>query len=230
MISSSKHNKKARKASKSKTGRKFRSSLNQKPTTINWNVPSGSEPGMRNLIRSDNRPYTVIQSSIQSSVLSSNGAVPVVYAKSYSSADIVQFSSFASIFDQYKVDFVEAWFTPYGAGLSASYNGNVRLYTVVDYDDANTGSLSPATMQEYTNCVTTRCTEGHYIKFKPHQAKAIYGGTFTQFGNEPAGWIDCASTSAAFYGVKAVLEPTISAGDVKVDLFSRLTVSFRNVF
>jgi len=185
---------------------------------------------MRNLIKTDNKPYRVIQSSIQSTVLTSNSAIPATYGKAYTSADILQFSSFASIFDQYRIDSVECWFTPYGPGLSASYAGNVRLYTVVDYDDANTGSLTPASMQEYTNCVTTRCTEGHYIKFRPHQAKALYGGAFTQFGNEPAGWVDCGSTAAQFYGVKAVLEPTVSASDVKVDLFSRLTVSFRNVF
>jgi hypothetical protein len=206
------------------------SSLNARPTTINWNVPSGSQPGMKNLIKKDNQKHTFIQSSIQGNVMTSNAAVPTTYAKSFTSADILQFSSFASIFDQYKIDFVEVWFTPYGAALNANYNANVRIYTVVDYDDANTGSLTPATMQEYTNCVTTRCTEGHYIKFKPHQAKAIYGGTFTAFGNEPAGWIDCASTAASMYGVKALIEPTSSAGDLKIDLVSRITVSFRNTF
>jgi len=207
-----------------------KSDLRSRPTTLNWNVVSEHEPGMKNLLIRDNKVHTFQQSSIQGNIVTTNASIASLFAKAWTSADIIQFSTFASVFDQYKIDFIECWFTPWGSGTAIAYNNNVRIYSAVDYDDASTGTLSPSTIQEYTNCVTTRCNEGHYIKFRPHQAKAIYGGAFTQFGNEVAGWVDCGSTSAQFYGVKLVCEPTGSASDIKIDLFSRITVSFRNVF
>jgi len=206
------------------------SDLKAAPTTLNWNVVAEHEPGMRNLLSRDNKVHTFQQSSVQGNIITSNSAIASVFGKAWTSADIVQFSTFASVFDQYKIDFIECWFTPWGPGTAIAYNNNVRTYSVVDYDDANTGTLTTSAIQEYTNCVTTRCNEGHYIKFKPHQAKALYGGAFTQFGNEVAGWTDCGSTSTQFYGVKFLCEPTGSASDIKIDLFSRITVSFRNVF
>jgi len=187
------------------------------------------EPGMRNLITKDNKVYRFMQSSIQGGVLTSNTSVPVFYSKSWTSADIVQFSSFASIFDQYRIDKVEVWCTPFGAAVYPNYGANTRFYSVVDYDDANSPS-TVAALQEYTNCVTTRCTEGHYIKFRPHIAVALYGGSFTQFGNKVSDWIDCGSTSVSHYGVKLGIEPTTSANDLRIDMFTRITVSFRNIF
>jgi hypothetical protein len=205
------------------------SSLNAKPNTIQWNVLAQPEPGFRNTIRKDNKVYRFQQVSEQGVVLTSDAALQKFFSKSFTSADILQFSSFAAVFDQYKIEAVEVWLTPYGPALATVYNTNGHIASVVDYDDAN-NPTSIANMQEITNCVTDRFNVGHYKKFRPHMALAAYGGAFTQFVNKPAQWIDCASTAAQHFGLKVGIEPTNSNADLKVDLITRITVCFRNVF
>jgi len=206
-----------------------RTSLNMRPTTLNWNVVAQAEPGMRNVTKRDNRVYTVHQTSGLGVVVTSGNSLPTFYTRAFSTSDILQFASFAALFDQYKIEAVEVWFTPYGAATASGYANNVHIYTVVDYDDAN-APTSVGAMQVYQNCVETRCTEGHYIKFRPHIATAAYGGAFTQFKNEPASWMDSASTSTQHYGVKLGIDATASVNDLRIDGVCRLTVSFRNVF
>lgn len=213
----------------SKSSNKKSSSLNSKPTTHNWNVNAQQMPMFNNVIARDNRPYVIMQTSAQGTVLQTGNAAPSFLGKKWTSADILQFSSFASVFDQYKIDFIEAWLVPFGPGTVAGYNAVGKLYSVIDYDDANTPT-SIAGLQQYENCVTTRYTDGHYIKFKPHIAEAAYAGAFTGFANKPSSWIDVASTGVEHYGLKVGVETSLSNGDVKVDLTTRITVSFRNVF
>jgi len=212
-----------------KPSNKQNSNLNLRPTTINWNINAGKCPGFINTLSRDNRRYTVMQTSNQGIVLSSNTSVAQLTSKSWTSADIIQFSSYASVFDQYRIDFVEVWLTPYGTATAPGYNGNVHLYSVVDYDDAN-APASLVALTQYENCVTTRCTDGHYVKFRPHIAVAGYGGAFTQFINKPSDWIDVASGSLQHFGLKLGAETTVSNADLKVDMETRLTISFRNVF
>jgi hypothetical protein len=206
-----------------------KSSLDLRPTTINWNVNAERAPSFNNTISKDNKIYTVRQTSNQGTVISSSGAVTALYARAWTSADILQFSSFASIFDQYKIEMLEIWLTPYGVGTIPGYIGGGKFVTVIDYDDANAPTSLQA-LQEYQNAVTTRFTDGHYIKFRPHIAEAAYGGTFTQFLNRPSDWIDCGSTAAQHYGLKLAMDVTPSTNDVRMDLSTRITVSFRNVF
>jgi len=205
------------------------SDLDRRPGTINWNVNAMKVPGMINTIARDNRPYTVMQNSNQGRVLQSQTALFQVGSKAWTTADITQFSSFSSIFDQYKIDFIEVWLTPYGPGVVAGYNSNTKIYSVVDYDDAN-APTSIAALTQYENCVITRANEGHYVKFRPHIAVAGFGGAFTQFKNEKSDWIDVASTSMQHYGFKFGCDPTTATNDVQLDMETRITVSFRNVF
>jgi len=215
--------------SKKNSKKQNRSSLNSKPTTINWNVNAQKMPMFNNVIARDNRPYVIMQTSTQGIVLQTGNAAPSFLGKKWTSADILQFSSFASVFDQYRLDFIEVWCEPFGPGTVPGYNSVGKFYSAIDYDDANTPT-SIAALQQYENCVTTRYTDGHYIKFRPHIAKALYGGAFTAFGNQPSDWIDVASTGVEHYGLKLGVETTLSNGDTRIDMTSRITVSFRNVF
>jgi hypothetical protein len=205
------------------------SSLGAKPSTINWNVNAQRAPRFLNTIARDNKTYTVMQTSNQGVVLQSQTALFQVATKAWTTSDILQFNAYSAVFDQYRIDAVEVWLTPFGPGTIGGYNLATRLYSVVDYDDAS-APTSLAALQQYENCVETRCTDGHYIKFRPHIAVAAFGGAFTQFLNKPSDWIDSGSTATQHYGVKLGVEPTTGTGDVKVDMVTRLTVSFRNVF
>jgi hypothetical protein len=206
-----------------------KSSLDLKPTTRTWNVNYGITPGQLNLIKKDNRPHTFQQESVQGTIVTSNGAVPQFFAKAWTTGDILQFSSFAAVFDQYKIDKIEAWLVPNGAALAQTYSQATKVYTVIDYDDATVPS-SIAALQEYQNVTITGAQEGHFKVFKPHMATAAFGGAFTQFMNVPATWVDCASTGASHYGIKGGVDLTANTGDLRLDLRTRITVSFRNLF
>jgi hypothetical protein len=211
-----------------------KSSLNGKPATLNWDARAQLIPRMNNLIKTDNRPYKFVQSSAQGVVLTSATSTQG-FARAWTAADILQFNSFSQVFDQYRIDMIECWFTPIGPGLSSTYIADTRFYSVVDYDDTNT-ITSAAVIQEYTNCVTTPATNGHYIKFVPHVGVLQYVGALPNSSgnlglqNKRAGWNDCAYTNVQHFGVKIVLDPTTSSADIKIDLFTRITVSFKNVY
>jgi hypothetical protein len=229
MISSSKSSRRAHQNGKQRRKSSKRTDLNSKPTTTVWNMNAQRIPKFNDVIAKDNKVYKFIQSSNQGNVCTSSSSVASFFTKGWTTADIVQFSSFAAVFDQYKIDRIEAWLMPYGTGTVAGYNSLGKMYTVVDYDDTNLPS-SIAALQQYENCTTSRFTDGHYINFQPHIASAAYGGAFTQFLNEPSRWIDCASTGTFHYGMKMALDNTNSGSDVKVDMFTRIHVSFRNIF
>jgi len=205
---------------------------NNRPDTRVWNVNAEEEPFMRNLTVKDNREYNVVQTSNIGNILNSVTGSPAGATKNWTSADINQFASFAAVFDQYKIKSVEVWIVPYGSASVPGYNpgaSGVRWYSVTDYDDSNNLTTAAGAMQ-YQNCMATTCQSGHYRHIKPHLAVAAYGGAFTQFKNEPAGWIDSASTSVQHYGLKILVEPTGSNNDVRFQAWQRLHVAFRNVF
>lgn len=170
-----------------------------------------------------------MQTSNQGTVLTTNTSVSQFSSKFWSSGDIIQFGSYSSVFDQYKIDFIEVWLTPFGPAVAAGYNKNIHIYSAVDYDDANAPTGLTA-ISQYENAVITRPSEGHYVKFRPHIAEAAYGGAFTQFLNKPSSWIDVASTSVQHYGFKFGCESTLANADLQLDMETRITVSFRNVF
>jgi hypothetical protein len=194
-----------------------------------WNMNSEHAPANMGLSKKDNSVFTFIQSSGQGTVLSSSSTVATFGAKSWTAADIFQFGSFNQVFDQYKIDLIEVWLEPSGSALVPGYNGNVKIFSVIDYDDANVPT-SVAQLQQYENCTSARCTDGHYHPFKPHIAVAVYNGAFTGFLNKPCDWIDVASSSVQHYGFKYGIDVSIGSGDVRLDMHTRITVSFRNVF
>jgi hypothetical protein len=195
-----------------------------------WNTLSQAAPMMRNLSVKDNRPYRIIQSRDLGNVCNSVTGVASGYAKVVTSADLTQFSSLSAVFDQYKIDLIEIWFTTYGNVGQNQGGSGANLYSVIDYDNATNLSSTLQALQ-YENVSVGASNVGHYRRYKPHIAVAAYGSSaFAQFKNEPAGWIDCVSTAVEHYGVKIIVDPTSSAGDVHVNAFLRIHASFRNVF
>lgn len=203
-----------------------------RPATQLWNINAEQVPFMKDLVAKDNRVYRVVQSSVIGNILNSVTGSPAGAFKNWTSADISQFSNFAAVFDQYKIVAVEIWISPYGSGSVSGYNPGAaypRWYSVTDYDDSNNLTTAAAALQ-YQNVMVSTLQEGHYRRVRPHIAVAAYGGAFTQFKNEPSGWIDCASTSVQHYGVKILVDATGSNNDVRFEAFQRLHLAFRNVF
>jgi hypothetical protein len=108
-------------------------------------------------------------------------------------------SACLSVFDQYRIDQLEFWLDPIAAMGSTVFGS---IVSAIDLDDA--ASVTGASqVQDHPGALEAIGGAGHYHKWKPHMAVAVYSGAFTSFANEPAGWIDSASPAVQHYGVKA---------------------------
>lgn len=124
------------------------------------------------------------------------------------------------------IESIEFWLMPQVTVAAAStFSG--QLHSVVDIDDT-TNLTSLAQFGDYTNCVTTEATQGHYRHFTPHIAMAAYGtGAFTSFANVKHEWIDVQYPTVAHYGVKYGVSVTSTA--FGFDTRVRLTLRLRSV-
>jgi hypothetical protein len=125
------------------------------------------------------------------------------------------------LFDQYRFDQVECWIDPL-APPGTTLFGNV--VTCVDLDDGAAVSTM-AQVQDHPGALLATGGAGHYHKWKPHMAVAVYSGAFTSFANEVAGWIDSASPNVQHYGIKIATQNFTTA--VAYSLTTRAVISFR---
>jgi hypothetical protein len=209
-----------------------RSSLNGPATNSRvWNNINGVMPMYNNTLRRDNSVHNFIQEVDLGNVFTSSTAMQVGYARSFKFNDLTQYTSYTSIFDQYRFVDIEVWLLP-GLSTSALQSGvSGNLYSATDYDDDNTPTSSTQ-FQQYTNSIQTPLNMGHYRRWKPHVAQALYGASlFTQFGNLTAPWIDSGSVAVAHYGFKALTAGAASSGTVvSFQLIARIHFQCRNVF
>jgi len=204
--------------------------LSNQADSLIWNVASEHIPRFGRTGVFDNKVYNIEQLYSNGTIGGSSTVGTTGYAKAFTTADIQQYSSFAAVFDQYRIMTVEVWLVP---ALLSSYNapGTQQMYSVIDYDDANTPTTAQQLLQ-YTNVQSSSLICGHYKKFRPHVAKALFGSSlFNQYGNEQSPWIDVASTLVSHYGIKVIFDQAASTvQQVPVQLFTRIWIQFRNVF
>jgi hypothetical protein len=189
---------------------------------------------IRRMQTPDNQPFRFVQTLAETQLTQTNSVQ--YYTAGYGFAQIPQYSSFAAIFDQYKIEEIQVVFRPM-LNAVGQVNPNVatgfiapQLYTVVDYDDSATPS-SIAQLESYANC-NVSMYETVAITFTPHIAVGgAYGSSFTQYTNMEPQWIDCSSPNVTHYGIKAGCD----GGDTSMTNFqvwlitTRVRVAFRNV-
>ncbi len=166
---------------------------------------------------------TVMMSVTQGSLFQSSTTVPT-YASDYLTlASFANYTEYTSLFDQYRIEEIYAWIEP-NQSLSTVSAGTGEITSAIDLDDANTPT-SIAMVQDKQGSITTNMYCGHFHKWKPHMAVAVYSGTFTSFANAPSGWIDSASPGVQHYGLKFAM--TTSAAVTGFSINFRAKVSFR---
>jgi len=126
--------------------------------------------------------------------------VPSVAARYFALNAFDSYTSYTSLFDEYKFEEIECWLEP-TLLLSATVS-DAQMVSAVDWDDAN-NPTSFGSVGGKQNSIISGTGTGHYQKFQPHMAVAVYSGAFTSFGNSPPEWIDCASPGVQHYGLKA---------------------------
>lgn len=141
-----------------------------------------------------------------------NGAVTTSTAGyKFRLSDTPGYTEITSLFDKYRIKGIKATFMPrvnvlritdLGAGTT-TVTTSPPIFSVIDYDDA-TAPTNAAQLHEYENCKVHNEFKPWSVFFRPRIAMATYGGgAFTSYGTGPAGlWIDAASPSVEYYGLK----------------------------
>jgi hypothetical protein len=143
-----------------------------------------------------------------------------------------EYSTISGVFDQYRIDLIEHVFRPRVTTASTAQSSGTGLIggyytTCLDYDDS-TPLTSMQAAQNYDNAITSSVLEGQRRCYRPRIAVAAYSGTFTSYKNEPAGWIDIASTGVVHYGMKCAIDAYTGTNNISVvDMFTRAQISFR---
>jgi hypothetical protein len=167
-----------------------------------------------------------VQSTLQSSAwVTSSSSVPTYVGQYFTFGQFGNASAMEGVFDQYRIDEIEAWIIP-----SVTYNNNVaadfgRYSTCVDYDDANTPAAL-TTVPDHQDSLTSSCIAAHYHKWKPQFAIAAFSGAFSSYGTS-AGFLDMGSPNVQHFGLK--FSATAGTAAVTFDLVYRLTCTLRSV-
>jgi len=211
-----------RKGGKGKHSKNVRSKVRESADGKNWSMIIQSRPATTLPQRIQNLPFNITQEANAGTLVTTSTSTPSFGSLYFTVAGLDQISSLTAVFDQYRVNMVEAWILPF-FGTS---NGYTSYASVIDYDDAS-NLTTYAQALDYTNVVETQISNGHYRKFVPHIAVAAYSGSFTSYENVTAPWIDCSSTAVQHYGLK-IASPATSVSSTITATY-RLHVSFRNV-
>jgi len=159
---------------------------------------------------------------------------PILGAFQFAMSGLDQYATFAALFDQYRLDWIECMFSPmFRANAMAGTNAVAvaMIYTAVDYDDASTPG-SEAVVRQYQNCICHDDSEPFVIRWKPAIALAAYGGSaFTSYANRQGQWIDWSSSGVPHYGLKYAITPGQSGQTTYQvwNLTTRLYFSCKNV-
>jgi len=157
------------------------------------------------------RPYPRISSPDQSITVqlenyslafTSSTSVPVYLGKTFALSDFSYYTEYTGCFDQYQILQLEVWIEP--ALLMSSTVGSVPYYSAVDTDDGNTPS-SGSQVSAKQGALFSETGTGHYHRWRPQVATALYSGAFTSYGSTPSQWIDSGSPSVQHFGLKVAV-------------------------
>jgi hypothetical protein len=176
-----------------------------------------AHPKFRENIITVNMRYT-------SAAFLSSSTISAVYSgTSFVISSFSDYAQYLGLFDQYKIDMIEAWLEPVVSQSTISSNTG-ELYSAVDLDDANPPTSLTSVEGKQTSLVTNGL-DGHYHKWIPHVAVATYSGAFNSYGNVSSTWIDSGSPNVQHYGLKVGITPT--AANTVYSLTVRAVVSFK---
>jgi hypothetical protein len=132
-------------------------------------------------------------------------AVNQGFAIAFTLNDLPDVSEFTSLFDQYRLDWVEYTFVlrKFAAGSSLPV-----IYYAEDHDDSNLPSFAAICEAQNVQIVTFG-SDRTMIKFRitPNVLRQVYNGLTSGYERAPPGvWLDCANSAIPHYGVKYVIE------------------------
>jgi len=173
------------------------------------------------------KKYTVVNNFFWGNIVTSTSSVTsgAVYV---TLSSLPQTSSFATIFDSWRVLQFTVRFVPSLSMLTAV--ANPPLLTVIDYDDATAPTTTGALRAYDTLLVTPFGQAGGYVErtVNPKIAIAAFSGAFTSYA-QASKWVDCASPGIQWYGVKYAIDMTAGSYNPAYDIEVDAVMQFKSV-
>lgn len=161
--------------------------------------------------------------------IDSNTGADKLGAYSFRLQDLVNYTEFTSLFDQYRINAIKIKFIPQVQQIysdpTVQKNSGI-FYHAVDYDEANVPA-SVDDLLQYENLRVENPLSVFTLYFKPHVANALYAGAFTAYGNTQQ-WIDSNSPDVQHYGHKYCWTQTVAA-DLNLIPVATFYLAFRKV-
>lgn len=164
------------------------------------------------------------------------GSTAVYFAMAFQLSDLTQSSTFAALFDQYRLEHVRVHFKSRNPATfvanTSSPNGSVPSgYLVVDRDDA-TALTSISDTFQYENVIAFNGYDSSYVDLIPSLTPAVFAsGAFSGYSTRDSDgvWLDIANTSIPSYGIKGALGPlsVSTTSSWTWDIYAEYIVSFR---
>lgn len=157
------------------------------------------------------------------SIFTTSTLVPTFVSYQSTLDQFAEYSEYTSLFDQYRIDWVDVWLEPVAQMGSTAFG---PLATAVDLDDANVPT-SFSSVSAHPSSLVGMGGAGRHFGYRPRIAVAAYGGgVFTSYANSGGMWIDSASASVQQFGLKIAALATPVA--VPYVLSARIIVTFRS--
>lgn len=165
---------------------------------------------------------------ITDATLTASASAAVTGAYTFTLATLDQYSTFTSLFDQYRCAAIRISIVPQNNAIGLFTASTVyleSLYCVLDYDNS-TALSNVAAARQYDNCIELAPAESLERTFKPRIAAAAYGsGAFTSYANMGDVWLDCASPNVVYYGVKVII-PQCAASQTNLQVWDVILEEF----
>lgn len=177
--------------------------------------------------------------TLTASVSGAGVPTPILAGYSFKLNDLPQATTFANLYDQYKISKVVISLRPRpGIAVTSVANGNVGvqgyspLLTVLDFDDA-TPPVNEGEMLSYQNCRMTKYDRNHTRVIYPKWLDTTYETALGNGYHPTNGFLDCNDNQVPHYGLKvymsAPVAPVGSSTGISYDVYATYSVAFKNV-
>lgn len=169
-------------------------------------------------------------------------ATDAFFAIQWLLSQLPQYTSFTTLFDQYRLEKCRFVFRPLLGQTNIPANiaaENMLAYpqpldTVIDYDD-NTPLTSYNACLEYSSFRRTNYNQKHVRTIRPKPTAAYYStGAFSGYGaadRRVNPWLDCQSVAIPHYGIKGHIPSFGASGNIQTAWILTVDcwISFKNV-
>ncbi len=173
---------------------------------------------------------TKIYGTANKGVVTSTSAAEGLYAFSFALSDMADYTSYTSVWDQYRILELDLTLVPLTLQSAPSTGPAYAFcYVAPDYDDATTPA-NTAAMLSYSNLAVLGPSEKYSCKIAPCVDVATTtsaAASITGSMSVKSPWLDCSSPSVAHYGLKAAITQSTSTNLTQWNLFARFVVEFR---